>query len=91
MHGSFATRFLGGSPLTTAIRLALLSLVVGALLMWLNIEPFVVFQAAERMAERLWAMGFDAVREMGRYMLAGAVLVVPIWLVTRLFNLRSVR
>ena len=91
MSGTMAHRFFGGSPLGTIVRLAFVSLVVGALLMWLDIEPLMILQAAERVFARLWDMGFEAVREMGRYLLAGALIVVPVWFVARLFSFRGAR
>ena len=91
MNGSIAHRFFGGSPVAALVRLAVLSVVVGALLMWLDIEPYEVFAAAERLASRVWAMGFDAVRQLGRYMMAGALIVIPIWFIARLFSLRGAR
>jgi Family of unknown function (DUF6460) len=33
---------------------------------------------------RIWDMGFDAVRWMWRYLILGAAVVVPIWLLLRL-------
>ena len=91
MAGNVVHRFFGGSPLAAMIKLAFVSVVVGALLMWLDIEPFAIFRAAERMALRVWSMGFDAIRELGRYLVAGALIVVPIWFLARLFSLRGAR
>ena len=91
MAGNIVHRFFGGSPLAAVVKLAFVSLVVGALLMWLDIEPFALLRAAERLAYRVWAMGFDAIREIGRYLVAGALIVVPIWFVARLFSLRGAR
>jgi hypothetical protein len=31
-------------------------------------------------------MGFGAVEQVGRYLLLGAVVVVPVWLILRLLN-----
>lgn len=85
------TRFLGGTPANVALRLFFLSLVVGALLMWLDIKPADIIQGVVHFFQRIWAMGFDAIRELGNYLLAGAVIVVPIWLVLRLLNMRGPR
>ena len=85
------TRFLGGSPAAVLIRLVLLSFLVGALLMWLDIRPQDVLFAFERFVRRIWNLGFDAVRETANYVIAGALIVVPVWLVVRLLNLRSLR
>lgn len=85
------TRFLGGSPLNVALRLFFLSLVVGAALMWLDIRPVDLLQGTIRFFHRLWALGFDAIRQMGDYLLAGAMIVVPLWLIARLLSVRGPR
>ena len=91
MANSTVERFLGGSPIAVALRLVLLSLVVGALMMWLDIRPQDIVLGFERFLRRIWSLGFEAVREMGDYLLAGAIVVVPVWFVLRLFNLRGAR
>ncbi len=89
--GSPLNRFLGGTPVNVVLRLFFLSLIVGALLMWLDIKPADVIQGVLHFFHRIWAMGFNAVRELGNYLLAGALIVVPIWLVLRLLNTRGPR
>ena len=84
-------RFLGGPPLAVLMRLLFVSLVVGALLVWLNIHPYDVFFWIQRFFNRLWTLGWDAVREIAEYVLAGAAIVVPVWLVMRLMNMRPAR
>lgn len=86
---SALNRFLGGSPGVVLLRLAVMSLAVGALLVWMDIRPDEIFYALERFVHRIWFMGFDAVREILRYIVAGAVIVVPIWLLMRLFGARG--
>jgi len=82
-------RFIGGTPAAVFLRLLLISLIVGALLMWLDIRPMDVFNALNRFINRLWNLGFDAIREVLQYVLVGAVIVVPIWLIMRIFNTRA--
>jgi hypothetical protein len=82
-------RFLGGSPGSVFIRLFFISMIVGALLMWLEIRPLDIFRAIDRLVQRLWDLGFDAIREIIEYVLAGAVIVVPIWFVARLLGQRQ--
>lgn len=84
-------RMFGGPPVTVLLRLIFASLVVGALLMWLDIEPMTLVANVIRLGERLWAMGFEAFGQAGRYVLAGAVIVVPIWFVMRLLTIRGPR
>jgi|ERR1700691_2909849 hypothetical protein len=84
-------RFLGGSPVNVALRLLLLSILVGALLMWLDIRPADLVQDAARFVQHVWSLGFDALRQMGDYIVAGAMIVVPLWLLARLVNMRPPR
>ncbi|HLH10249.1 MAG TPA: DUF6460 domain-containing protein [Methylovirgula sp.] len=82
-------RFLGGSPLSVALRLFLLSIIVGALLMWFDIRPIDLVQGLLRFVHRIWSLGFEALHEMGDYLLAGAMIVVPLWFVARLLSVRG--
>jgi len=84
-------RFLGGSPGGVFLRLLFVSLIVGGFLMWLEIRPADIFRALTDLINRIWALGFDALREIADYILAGAAIVVPVWLVLRLMNMRSAR
>jgi hypothetical protein len=88
-HETWLVRFLGGTPGSVILRLFFLSLVVGALLMWLDIRPIDLVESLVRFVRRIWSLGFDALREMGDYILAGAMIVVPIWLLARLLNWRG--
>jgi hypothetical protein len=86
-----AARFLGGSPIAVFFRLLFASMLVGALLVWLDISPFEIFANLRRLVDYVWSLGFDAVREIGRYVAAGAIIVVPIWLILRLMSFRAPR
>lgn len=88
MSESAFTRFIGGSPVAVLIKLVFVSLVVGALLAWLDLRPYELVEGLMRFARRLWALGFDAVREVADYIIAGAILVVPIWFLARLLGAR---
>lgn len=79
--------FLGGSPLGVLARLFVISLVVGALLMWLELRPIDIFRGVQAFFDRIYQLGFGAVRELISYVLAGAVFVVPAWLILRLVNM----
>ena len=80
----YVTRFFGGPPLSVLFRLALLSILVGVILEALGGDPWNIIDSIRRLAQHIWDMGFDAVRFLWRYLLLGAVIVVPIWLVLRL-------
>ncbi|MGH6822541.1 MAG: DUF6460 domain-containing protein [Methylocella sp.] len=90
-HETALTRFLGGSPGGVFLRLVFVSLIVGAFLMWLEIRPLDIFRGLRQLVDRIWGLGFDAIREIANYILAGAAIVVPVWLVLRLMNMRNPR
>ena len=80
------SRFFGGSPLAVIGRLILVSILVGVILSVLGLDPFDIMHSVERLVRSLWNMGFDAFRWLWRYLLLGAVIVVPIWLILRLIK-----
>lgn len=80
--------FLGGSPLGVAVRLAILSAIVGVLLSVFGITPRNFFYVIDQFARSIYDLGFGAVTWMLDYMLLGAMLVVPIWLLMRVLRTR---
>lgn len=80
--------FLGGSPGQVALRLLVISLIVGFVLAALNLTPFALVQWVRDAFDRIIEMGFYAFHDVLRWIALGAVLVVPIWLLTRLFASR---
>jgi hypothetical protein len=86
MPNDAITRFLGGPPLAVAGRLVLLSILVGVILAALGLDPRDILRSLDELITRVWNMGFDAVRWLWRYFLLGAVLVIPIWFVTRVLK-----
>jgi Family of unknown function (DUF6460) len=79
-------RFLGGSPLSVAFRLILLSILVGVVLAAIGFDPWNILESIRLLFRRLWDLGFDAVNWLWRYFLLGAVVVIPIWLLSRIFS-----
>lgn len=84
MQQGFLGRFLGGAPLSVAVRLILLSILVGVVLAALGLDPFNILRSVERLVIAIWDMGWDAISYVWRYFLLGAVIVVPIWFIARL-------
>jgi hypothetical protein len=80
------SRFLGGSPLAVVFRLVLLSVLVGVVLAAIGFDPWNILHSIRMLFQRLWDLGFDAVNWVWRYFLLGAVIVIPIWLLSRLFS-----
>jgi hypothetical protein len=82
----FVTRFFGGPPLSVIFRLVLLSILIGVILEVLGLDPWNIIESLRTLVLRIWDMGFDAVRWLWRYLLLGAAVVVPIWLIVRLMR-----
>lgn len=89
MTDSAATRALGGSPLTVLIRLGVVSLLVGALMTWMGLDALDIVNDLGRAAAHLYGTGFAALHDIGRTLVAGAAVVVPVWLVLRLLSYRG--
>ena len=79
-------RFLGGSPVAVAFRLILLSILVGVVLAAIGFDPWNILTSIRRMFDWIYNLGFDAVSWLWRYFLLGAVIVIPIWLLSRMFG-----
>ena len=84
MSDNYLTRFFGGPPLSVVLRLVLLSILIGVILEVLGLDPWNIIASIRTMVQRIWEMGFDAVRWLWRYLLLGAAVVVPVWLIVRL-------
>src|SRR5579872_1857115 len=80
------TRFLGGSPVAVAFRLILLSILVGVVLAAIGFDPWNILKSIRLLFQRIWDLGFDAINWLWRYFLLGAVIVIPVWLLMRLFG-----
>lgn len=79
-------RFFGGSPVAVIVRLIVLSVAVGIALSALGLTPGELFRRLDFLIARLYDMGFRWVEWLFGYFLIGAVIVVPIWLLARLFG-----
>lgn len=79
-------RFLGGSLLGVLVRLVLLSILIGVVLSVLGLDPRNIFESLRILVLTIWDMGFDTFEWIWHYFLLGAVIVIPIWLVVRLFQ-----
>ncbi|WAJ30376.1 DUF6460 domain-containing protein [Antarcticirhabdus aurantiaca] len=80
------TQFLGGSPLSVLIRLVILSVVVGFILAWLDIRPMELVDWIVGLFEWAWTSIFGSLNRAVDYFLLGAVIVVPLFLLSRLLK-----
>jgi hypothetical protein len=84
-------RILGDRPLSTVFRLIVLSVVVGVVLALFGLSPFELLDTLRVTMLRIYHMGFSAFGWLFQYFLLGAVIVIPIWLIGRLWGAMSGR
>lgn len=80
------SRFLGDSPLRVLVRLVFLSFLVGVVMAAIGLEPLDLVNSAIRFVRDIWETGFETIEKALHYLLLGAVIVVPIFLISRLFR-----
>ncbi|WP_072396499.1 DUF6460 domain-containing protein [Hyphomicrobium sp. CS1GBMeth3] len=76
----------GGNPLGVILRLAVISIVVGIVMKALGIDLGNFFQRVNELLRNLYDLGFGAIEWVLEYMLLGALVVIPIWIIVRLAN-----
>ncbi|WP_342359103.1 DUF6460 domain-containing protein [Terrarubrum flagellatum] len=83
------SRFMGGSPGGVIFRLILASILVGALMALLGLDPEGLVNRVLQMVRGVFSLGWGAVDQVVRWLIYGAVIVVPIWFVARLLSGRK--
>lgn len=78
-------KFFGGEPLWVLLRLVVISLVLGVVLAAFNLDAFGLVQKLRDLVNYVYDLGFGAFRWALDYFILGAVVVVPVWFVMRLF------
>lgn len=81
-------RFFGDSPLRVAIKLVVLSLLVGVVMSAFGWTVWDIYFGLRDFVLRVWNMGFAALGRFGDYVLVGAAIVVPVFLVLRILSWR---
>jgi hypothetical protein len=74
------------STAATITQLILWSIVVGVILSALGITPFNIVDRIGLILRNIYDLGFGAVHWAVQYFLLGAIIVVPIWIVSRLLG-----
>ncbi len=80
--------FLGGSLPAVAVRLLVVSFVVGLLLAMFGFDPESIYQRLAEVIQHVIEFGLTDLRHFGRILLTGAMVVVPIWFILRLMDMR---
>ncbi len=79
-------RFFGGPPLAVLIRLVITSVIVGVVLSAIGINPQNLLSSIQRLFWHIYNMGYDAIEWALTYFILGALIVIPIWFVGRLWK-----
>ena len=91
MDNSNITTFLGGSPASVLLRLVVVSFVVGLILVMFGFDPQNLYETLLETWRRVLDLGLVDIRRYGRIFLTGAMIVVPVWIILRLFSARRAR
>jgi len=83
--------FLGGSLAAVAVRLLVVSFVVGLLLAMFGFDPETIYDRFADLVRHIIDFGLVDLRHFGRILLTGAMIVVPVWLILRLMDTRRAR
>ncbi|MGD1934707.1 MAG: DUF6460 domain-containing protein [Candidatus Phaeomarinobacter sp.] len=76
----------GGSPPAVILKIAIASVCVGLLLAITGMDPMMVWDDAVASIGNVWGWALDWFAWAGKYLIMGAIIDVPIWIVVRLFD-----
>jgi NADH:ubiquinone oxidoreductase subunit 5 (subunit L)/multisubunit Na+/H+ antiporter MnhA subunit len=82
----FFKRLFGDSVKSSVLQLVLLCIFVGFILATMGFNPYNLFYSIERLFRFVLDSGWDIVEALWRYLLLGAVIVVPLWFIIRMFS-----
>lgn len=86
---SALTRFLGDTPLRVLLKLIVVSFLVGIVMATFGWSPQDVLNGFINLMLDIWDLGFDAFYRFGGYLMIGAAVVVPAFIVLRILSLRK--
>ena len=86
---SSLTKFLGDTPLRVFLKLLVVSFLVGVVLSAVGWSPFELLEWAQDALLRVWNMGFAAIDRFAQYLLLGAAIVIPAFILLRLLSYRK--
>jgi hypothetical protein len=81
-------KFLGDSLGRTLVKLLVVSLIVGFVMAIFGWRPFDLIYGLRDFIREIWYRGFAALGSVGDYLILGATVVIPIFIIIRLFNYR---
>jgi hypothetical protein len=81
-------RFLGDTPGRTIVKLIVVCLIVGFVLAFFGYTPDNIVGSLRYHFLDLWYNGFEALGQIGNYLVLGAIVVVPVYIILRLMSFR---
>lgn len=81
-------KFLGDSPLRVLVKLVVVSILVGFVMTVFDWYPADILYAIRNFLLDVWHKGFAALGRVGDYLLLGAAVVIPVFLILRLLSYR---
>lgn len=81
-------RFLGDSPIRLLLKLLVVSFLVGLVMSAFGWSPWDVLYGIRDFFVRLWNLGFGAIDRVTGYILLGAAIVIPAFIILRIVNYR---
>ncbi|MGB8818251.1 MAG: DUF6460 domain-containing protein [Rhizobiaceae bacterium] len=80
--------FLGDTPFRIFLKLAIVSLIVGVVMRSFGWTAMDVVRGIRTFIMRIWNMGFSAIEQFADYLILGAAVVIPAFIILRLFAMR---
>ncbi|MCA1403909.1 hypothetical protein I6F26_04735 [Ensifer sp. IC3342] len=81
-------KFLGDTPLRVLVKLVVVSILVGFVMTVFDWYPVDIYFAVRNFLLDLWRTGFAALGRVGDYLLLGAAIVIPAFLILRVLSYR---
>jgi hypothetical protein len=81
-------RLLGDTPGRTIVKLIVVCLIVGFVLAFFGFTPDNIIGSLRYHFLDLWYNGFVALGRIGNYLLLGAIVVIPVFIILRLMSYR---
>lgn len=82
------TRFLGDTPLKVFLKLLVISFLVGMVMNAFGWSPMDLLYRLADLFREIWDMGFAAIERVLSYVLVGAAVVVPAFILLRVLSYR---
>jgi hypothetical protein len=82
-------RLMGDTPGRTIVKLLILSVIVGFVMSMMGLSPWDLVRFVDNGIRELWHSGFRALGRIGDYLLVGAMIVIPAFIILRILNWRK--